>query len=124
RDLVGPDGESEPIAGLATRSVAAFCGIGNPEGFRRTLEPLCGRILDFRTFPDHHPYTSADVDDLTTWARSLGADLVLTTQKDSVKLRTANLGAIPLRALRIGLEVLSGASILDEALSKRLPSEP
>lgn len=121
RDLVDPAGESEPIAGLATMSVAAFCGIGNPEGFRRTLEPLCGRIVDFRTFPDHHPYTSSDVADLTAWARSLGVDLVLTTQKDSVKLRTASLGAAPLRALRIGLDVLSGASILDESLTKLLP---
>jgi len=99
----------------------AFCGIGNPEGFRRTLTPLCGRVLGFRTFPDHHPYSAVDVADLAAWARGLGADLALTTQKDFVKLRTATLGQVPLRALRIGLEVLSGASTLDEALMPLLP---
>jgi tetraacyldisaccharide 4'-kinase len=61
------------------------------------------------------------VGELAAWARGLGADLALTTQKDLVKLRVANLGSVPLRALRIGLEVLSGASLLDEALTPLLP---
>ncbi|MBV8557323.1 MAG: tetraacyldisaccharide 4'-kinase [Planctomycetaceae bacterium] len=121
RDLVDDSGRALPVEGLATRSVVAFCGVGNPEGFRRTLTPLCGRVLGFRTFPDHHPYSAVDVADLAAWARGLGADLALTTQKDFVKLRTATLGQVPLRALRIGLEVLSGASTLDEALMPLLP---
>jgi tetraacyldisaccharide 4'-kinase len=121
RDLIDSDGNSSPVSLLAGRRVAAFCGLGNPEGFRRTLEPHCGTILDFRIYPDHHPYSAADVADLASWARTLGADLVLTTQKDSVKLRTQTLGAVPLYALRIGLEILSGGAILDAALAKLLP---
>ncbi len=121
RDLVDDVGSTSPVANLATRSVAAFCGIGNPEGFRRTLTPLCGRVLEFRTFPDHHPYSAADMADLTAWAGGLGADLALTTQKDSVKLRPRPSGQFRCAALRIDLEVLSGATILDEALSPLLP---
>ncbi len=78
-------------------------------------------VLGFRAFPDHHAYAAADVVDLTAWARSLGADLALTTQKDSVKLRAAALGPTPLRALRIGLELLSGAEVMDESLAPLLP---
>ena len=54
-----------------------------------------------------------------SWPRGrppTGADLALTTQKDLVKLRAETLGAVPLRALRIGLEVLGGDSILETAL--------
>jgi tetraacyldisaccharide 4'-kinase len=115
--LVAPGVAEEPVAGLAKRSVAAFCGIGNPEGFRRTIAPLCGNVTGFRTFPDHHPYSSADVADLTRWADSLGAQMILTTQKDLVKLRTAALGGVPLRALKVGLELLEGAAVLDAALA-------
>lgn len=121
--LIGHGVEPEPIGSLKGKSVAAFCGIGNPDGFRRTIEPLCGRLLGFRRFPDHHRYTAADVTDLSAWARSLGVDLALTTQKDLVKLRAAGLGGIPLRALRIGLDVLEGADLLEAALTKIMPAE-
>src|SRR5262245_5119025 len=36
--LVDSSGASQPLESLAGRRVAAFCGIGNPSGFRRTLE--------------------------------------------------------------------------------------
>jgi tetraacyldisaccharide 4'-kinase len=121
-DLRDAEGNSFPLAEIKEKAVAAFCGIGNPEGFRRTLEPRCGRVLDLRTFPDHHPYTGGDVSDLATWAVELGADLILTTQKDFVKLRTSTLGRVPLRALRIGLEVMDGAPALEHALAALLPS--
>jgi len=115
------DGQSSDVAELAQKRVVAFCGIGNPEGFRRTLEPLCQSLLDFRTFADHHPYSANDVTQLSLWAKSQGADLVLTTQKDSVKLRAMNLGSVPLRFLRIGLEVMTGESTLDAALGPLVP---
>jgi tetraacyldisaccharide 4'-kinase len=112
--------ENPPDHELADRPVAAFCGIGNPEGFRRTIGPLCGRLLDLRAFPDHHGYTAADVESLAAWSRGLGAELVLTTQKDLVKLRGARLGRAPLRALRIGLEIAAGADVMEGALARLL----
>ena len=121
-DLIAPGVELEPVAKLKDQSVAAFCGIGNPEGFRRTIDPLCDKLLGLRMFPDHHSYNAADVAELARWVRDLGADLALTTQKDSVKLRVAALGAVPLRALRIGLEILEGEAGLDEALARLVPA--
>jgi tetraacyldisaccharide 4'-kinase len=120
-ELIGTSVDPGPLEGLKGRNVAAFCGIGNPDGFRLTIEPLCGRLADFRAFPDHHDYRAGDVDDLTRWARALGAELALTTQKDLVKLRAPSLGGIPLRALRIGLEVMDGGASLDAALASLVP---
>lgn len=121
-DLIDSDGGSSPIEWMAGQSVAAFCGIGNPEGFRRTLLPLCREVVDFRIFPDHHNYSAADTGSLERWARGRAANLVLTTQKDLVKLRTRLLGTIPLRALRIGLEVTAGGDIMNDILARLLPS--
>jgi tetraacyldisaccharide 4'-kinase len=117
--LVDSEGAASRLDGLACKA-AAFCGIGNPEGFRRTLRPLCGSLLDFRAFPDHHDYNAADVESLSAWAQSLGADLVLTTQKDLVKLRCAHLGPAPLRALKIGLEIVAGEDVMEDALARLL----
>jgi tetraacyldisaccharide 4'-kinase len=60
--------------------------------------------------------------ELTRWTRDLGAELALTTQKDSVKLRAAALGPVPLRALRIGLEVVEGEDVLLDALARVAPA--
>jgi len=120
-DLVDFTVRSSPLGELDGRRIAAFCGIGNPEGFRRTLESLGAALASFRAFPDHHSYTAADVAELTSWSAAAGADLVLTTQKDSVKLRAETLGPTPLRALRVGLEFLQGDAIMETTLAPLLP---
>lgn len=120
-ELIGEGIEPETLERLKGRKVAAFCGIGNPDGFERTIKTLCGDVFGFRAFPDHHAYHASDVADLSRWVVGLGADLALTTQKDFVKLRAASLGGVPLRALRIGLDVIEGVSLLDDALSALLP---
>jgi tetraacyldisaccharide 4'-kinase len=101
-----PDRSPEALRG---RPVAAFCGIGNPDAFRQTLREVGADPIAFRTFPDHHAYTRADVDDLRTWARQQPVDAALvTTQKDVVKLRVARIGERDLLTLRIGLDVRPG----------------
>jgi tetraacyldisaccharide 4'-kinase len=124
RDLVDAEGATQSLDDLAGCTVAAFCGIGNPEGFRRTLGPLCGSVRDFRIFPDHHDYSAADVEALAAWARDSADDLVLTTQKDLVKLRELHLGPAPLRALRIGLEIVAGQDVMEDALGRLLEHPP
>jgi tetraacyldisaccharide 4'-kinase len=118
-ELVGCDGPTEPVSALEGRTVGAFCGIGNPGAFRATLEGLGARVAEFRAFPDHHPYTRADVDELSRWAAALptGA-LVATTQKDWVKLRVPELGGRDLRAVRIGLAFRDGEAAFAEVLAR------
>src|SRR5262249_30326442 len=107
------EGQTAPLDLIHGRPVAAFCGIGNPEAFRHTLAALGAAPSCFRTFADHHAYTRTDIAQLHAWARQLPSDaLALTTQKDLVKIRLVELGARPLWALRIGLQVETGLEIL------------
>jgi tetraacyldisaccharide 4'-kinase len=109
--------EQRPLAEIACRPLAAFCGIGNPEAFRQTLLKLGAVIADFRTFPDHHDYTRSDVETLRTWARQQATDcVVVTTQKDLVKLRLDRIGDRELWALRIHLRIDRGREELDGKL--------
>ncbi len=70
---------------LAGRRVLAFAGIGRPEKFFTTLGDLGAELAGTRSFPDHHPYRPAEVDDLRERARALDAVLV-TTEKDRLRL--------------------------------------
>jgi tetraacyldisaccharide 4'-kinase len=118
--LVNSDRAEAPLAVLGMGPVAAFCGIGNPEAFRRTLEGLGSRLGAFRTFPDHHAYTRSDVEDLRGWAQRQEDGVVVTTQKDLVKLRLTQLGNRPLWALQIRLHVEAGQDVLDRKLCEAL----
>jgi len=116
-DLCNSDGGALPLAALQSSPIAAFCGLGNPEAFRRTLIDLGATLSAFRVFPDHHAYTRDDVEDLRTWSRSLPRGcLLVTTQKDLVKLRVSALGDCPLWALRIRLHVETGEDVLTQRL--------
>ena len=107
----------EALSRLAGRPAIAFCGLGNPDAFRRTLAGLGVELAAFRTFPDHHAYTRADVEGLRGWAGRLPAGcVILTTQKDLVKLRLERLGGRDLWALRVQLLVEAGRDVLDRKL--------
>jgi tetraacyldisaccharide 4'-kinase len=110
-----------PLDRLRGRPAAAFCGLGNPEAFRRTLRGLGADVVAFRTFPDHHAYARADVDDLRAWARGQATDcVVVTTQKDLVKLRLTDLGGRELWALRIQLHFEAGKDEFDRKLEEAI----
>ena len=118
-ELMGCEGARASVDLLAGKPVGAFCGIGNPAAFRRTLEGLGATVTAFRTFPDHHAYTQADVEDLTCWAATLPPDaMIATTQKDWVKLRLPALADRPLWAVRIGLTFRDGEEAIAEALDR------
>jgi tetraacyldisaccharide 4'-kinase len=119
--LVNANGDIQEPNYLESRQVAALCGIGNPEGFRRTLETLGYRLVDVRVYPDHRAYSRQDVEQLRAWARSLADDVtIVTTQKDLVKLRLGELAGRPLWALRIGLAFVTGADALHELFDRLL----
>ncbi|MEM1140153.1 MAG: tetraacyldisaccharide 4'-kinase [Pseudomonadota bacterium] len=65
--------------------LVAFAGIGNPEKFFKTLTGLGLAVAATHAFPDHHPYTEADLAGLRAEAKARGAALV-TTEKDHVRL--------------------------------------
>jgi tetraacyldisaccharide 4'-kinase len=110
-------GASTPIETLRGRRVAAFCGIGNPAGFRRTLELAGAEIVAWREFADHCPYTAAQIASLEIWARDSAADLLVCTHKDLVKIPRDELGGKPVWALVVGLEFTAGEQALGDKLA-------
>jgi tetraacyldisaccharide 4'-kinase len=114
--LVLADGSRRPADWLRGQDIAAACGIGNPDAFRRTLERAGGRVRWFEVFPDHYAYAPADLDRLMRAAEAAGASALVTTGKDLVKWQPL-LGAgqappVPVAALEVRLQVLEGEETL------------
>lgn len=120
--LVQADGHERPLDGLAGARVAAFSGIGNPTGFRRSLEQLGCNLVAFRAFADHHAFDRADMVELTSWLQAVTpVDFALCTGKDLVKVQQTRLGDVPLLALRIDIEVMAGQAELESRLLAVMP---
>jgi tetraacyldisaccharide 4'-kinase len=66
--------------------VLAIAGIARPERFYDDLTADGWRVLDRMTFRDHHRFTRTDVEWIATRARQANAALVLTTEKDVMRL--------------------------------------
>ncbi len=115
RRLRNSQGECQPLSLLSTARCLSFCGIGNPDGFRRLLTNL-GVNSPPVIFPDHHHYTEGDLHQLDQRAGSLDATLLLTTHKDLVKIPRSVWNGRPLWAVEIAVEIVSGAELLEAAL--------
>jgi tetraacyldisaccharide 4'-kinase len=93
---------------LVGRKVLAFAGIGRPDKFFATLAGseggLGAELVETRAFPDHHPYSAAELRTLRARARSLDA-LLVTTEKDAVRLTPEQ---------REGIETLAVAVAWDD----------
>lgn len=85
-------------AELPDGRVFAFAGIGRPEKFYATLRDLSLEIAETRDFPDHHPYTDREINDLLRRAAALNATAI-TTEKDAVRLSSqyrAKIATLPI----------------------------
>jgi tetraacyldisaccharide 4'-kinase len=124
--LAGPRGGERPVSELAGVSVAAFAGLARPESLLETLESLGARVLRFDALPDHHSYSSEEIARLMEAGKRSGADLVLTTSKDLVRLPG---GANPagqrgLAVLEIEMDVENLEGLIRHLLDLCLPPSP
>jgi tetraacyldisaccharide 4'-kinase len=96
--------------------VAAFCGIARPEQFFAGLEAAGQRIAARIAFPDHYRFTPADMNRLVTKAGQSGANALITTEKDLVRLgnlASAFPESLPLKTARLRIEIEHQTEAID-----------
>ena len=77
------DGRPKPAA---TSTVLAVAGIANPDRFFSMLRDAGWTVAESMAFADHHRYTAHDVAAIAAKMKSVGAEVVFTTDKDAVRL--------------------------------------
>ena len=117
-------GRRVPVAELAGRRLMAFAGLGSPQGFADTLDAVGIRRVALAEFPDHHWFTPADLRELAQDARTAGAQGLITTEKDWVRLRDLPPPPLPLWILPVRLVLESGQDIWHRLLAGVLSPAP
>ena len=105
-----------PLSAFVDLPVAAFCGIGNPRGFRHALARSGFDVLAVREFADHFPYPASEATALAHWVDGLGVPAAICTFKDLVKIGPRWPGKTPLWALSARLELLTGQAAFEVQL--------
>jgi tetraacyldisaccharide 4'-kinase len=107
---------------LHGRRVLLLAGIARPEGYRRTLAAMGAAVAVERLFPDHHRFRAAELAEALRAAEASRCELVVTTEKDAVRL-PAEVAADPrVRAVRIEAQIVRGEESLEAALDAALAS--
>ena len=83
----------------------AFCGIGNPAAFFDDLRSWGFRVLQQRSFEDHHVYTAREAAGLELAASNCGAEALLCTEKDVWNLRNVRFAGLPVYCCRISFDL-------------------
>jgi tetraacyldisaccharide 4'-kinase len=96
-------GASSPLSSLQGASVIALSGIARPASFTSLLKSLGARVVSECIYRDHYVFTHADLEDVRKKAIAAKADMIITTEKDAVRLSSLNPEGI--HALRVELSV-------------------
>ena len=87
---------------LQGRRAFAFSGLANNHDFHRTIAGFKCVVTGFLGFPDHHPYSDMDLENIVRSAKDTGANCLITTEKDYVRI--AHRITWPIDLVVIGLD--------------------
>ena len=107
---------------LHGRRFLAFAGLGSPRGFADTLIAAGVDVAGLVEYPDHYWFDQRDLTELGQHAIAVGAEGLITTEKDWVRLRSLTPSPGLLCVLRVRLVLDAGREPLAQALDGILAS--
>jgi tetraacyldisaccharide 4'-kinase len=108
---IGPRQEMPSMNGMRRRPIFAFSGIARNDDFLASLGEMGFDLRGWQAFGDHHPYSREDLAAIELRAARQGAELMVTTEKDRVKIDAAWIRRLPL--LVMGVRIDFGAYAAD-----------
>ena len=106
------------LSHLKGKKVGSISAIANPASFNGFLSELGAEIVLERHFADHHRYRQQEMIDFVNDAREKEAELIVTTEKDAVRMPRLDRRDIPIVFLRVEIDILSGRENFDECISR------
>jgi len=111
-------GSRLPLEYLKGKKVASISAIANPASFNAFLSELGSDIVEETHFADHHRYRQQEMIDFINAAKAAGAELIMTTEKDAVRMPRLDRRDIPILFLRVQIDILSGQESFDQCISR------
>ena len=101
--------EELPLSWLQGKTTCTLSGIASPKGFENSLRQLGARVVWCERYADHHRYDSSEILYALNRTADMGADALITTEKDAVRFPRFETSPVKCLYLRVAIEILSGA---------------
>ena len=105
-----------PLTVLYRSKILTVTGVADARGFYRMIHDWEGEIVETLEFPDHHDYSARDWQQINRVGRLV--DLIVTTEKDILKLVRFPFAKDKLLALRVAMEVENGADLVQAIVAR------
>ena len=103
---------------LKGAKIACFSAIAAPDSFENFLTELGAEIVYKKRFLDHHRFDDYELDKFFKKAKSFNAKIVVTTEKDAVRIRPDYPAALPFYYTKLEIEILEGVDDFESAVEK------
>jgi tetraacyldisaccharide 4'-kinase len=111
-------GEDErPLGWVNGRRVGAISALGNPASFESMLGQLGAVVAARFRYPDHTTRTVGELESALDRASAAGADALITTEKDAVKMAPLR-GSLPILVLRVVMRLDQERSFMETVLER------
>ena len=111
-------GVQYPLSDLRGKKVASLSAIANPASFNGFLTQNGAELVLKRHFADHHRYRQQEMIDFVNDAKAAGAEIIMTTEKDAVRMPRLDRRDLPILFLRIEIDILRGQESFDQCISR------
>ncbi|MBO7721357.1 MAG: tetraacyldisaccharide 4'-kinase [Kiritimatiellae bacterium] len=110
--------EEFPLSWLNGKTVCTLSGIASPKGFENSLRRLGAKVVWCERYADHHRYDSSEVLYALNRTADMGADALVTTEKDAVRFPRFETSPVRCLYLRIAIEILAGGESFDQIINR------
>src|ERR1043166_1197050 len=117
-------GEQVPLERLRDTYVGSICGIAAPESFEDGLRQLGARLELSKRYTDHHRYTEAELQSFINRCIRRDLEMIVTTEKDAVRIPRLTKMEVPIFFLRVEIEILSGRESWEHCVARICEPQP
>ena len=110
--------EEFPLDWLRGKTTCTLSGIASPKGFENSLRHLGAKVVWCERYADHHRYDASEILYALNRTADMGADALVTTEKDAVRFPRLETSPVRCLYLRIAIEILSGKENFNQIIDR------
>jgi tetraacyldisaccharide 4'-kinase len=116
--------ETVPLERLRDTYIGSICGIAAPESFEGGLRKLGANVDLAKRYIDHHRYSEAELQSFINRCLRRDLQMIVTTEKDAVRMPRLNKPEVPIYFLRVEIEILSGHESWEHCVARICKPQP
>ena len=110
--------EEFPLDWLKGKTTCTLSGIASPKGFENSLRHLGAKVVWCERYADHHRYDASEILYALNRTADMGADALVTTEKDAVRFPRFETSPVRCLYLRIAIEILRGGESFQSLINR------